>query len=134
MCNKNRIKYSKDFKRQALINYKNPKEFEKMLLKYGYDIEKLCANDKKYCAKLLHKWKKEACRNNEILYFINTELTNSAIEDELDNLSDEHDGDLIMEETKRKILEGVKKYKSLKNRIKSAGFKKGQNIKNKKLV
>jgi transposase-like protein len=117
MNDKKRTYYSKDFKRKALYEVINGADFEDVLRKFGIDVDSLIKNDKKYCSKLLSKWKKEVYENNEMLYLINSKISNSDIENELRFLVDDDENDCIMDDIKTKIKNGVKNYKKIKNQL-----------------
>ena len=123
--NKKRIYYSKDFKRQALIEVANGKNFKDVLRAYGVDIDAAIKKDKKYCEKLIHKWKREVYENNELLYFVNNEISSKNLNIEIEFLNDDQDeSDIIIDEVKSKIFQAKSRYKKLKSRIISTYLKK----------
>ena len=113
---KKRISYSKDFKYSALIRVINGENFEDVLRSSGFNIDNLIKKDKKYCPKLLHKWKKEIYENPELIYFINNEISNNEIEAQIEILS-KNCKDIINDDLKLKMLYGAKKYRDLKKHI-----------------
>ena len=112
-----RIYYSKNFKRQALISVANGANFEDILRSGGFDIDCAIKKDKKYCAKLLHKWRKELYKNNELICFTGDNITFSMLENELERLNNLNEDDEIMSDMKNKIAQGVNKYNRLKEHI-----------------
>jgi len=121
--------YSKIFKQQALFEVANGEKLELVLRKNGYDIDDALKKDKKYCSKLLYKWRKEL-QESKITKNLNTlEDTACIINQEINNLDDDKK-DIIMSDMTSKIFLGINKYKNLKTRIMSSLGKKNQ--KNKK--
>ena len=126
---KQRIYYSKDFKYQTLLEVAKGRNFEEILRSYGYDIDSAIKKDKKYCSKLLYKWRKELYGNNKNVSNTNSEATQSMLNSIIQILNDDDKNDIIMAETKSKIMQNVAKYKNLKNRIISAYKEKYNKIK-----
>jgi len=116
---KKRLYYSKDFKRLALTEVIKGKKLEDVLYSGGYDISALLKNDKKYCSKLLHKWRIEVCKNNEQIYLLNTSVSDEILKSEIENLNFNHYNDTIMDSMKKKLKSSSEKYKNLKTRITS---------------
>ncbi len=112
---KKRIYYSKDFKYQTLLDVANGKKIEDILRLYGVDIDSALKRDKKYCSKLLYKWKKELnISNKENKSVKNTQSMLKAL---IQILDDNNVDDVIIKNTKDKIMKNVAKYKNLKNRV-----------------
>lgn len=121
---KKRIYYSKSFKRKALIDYSQGRNFEEILKSNGFNIETALKNDKKYCSKLLYKWKKELYCNNEIIYFINSDITQEDIMYEIEALDDYDEADLIYDNLNKKVKENTVMYEKHKNQINITNNKK----------
>ena len=119
-----RIYYSKDFKLQALLETENGTRLEDVLFKYGFNINEALKRDKKYCSKLLYKWRKELTKDGKFLNLYADKIYKSVIEYEIQNLNTTDEKDIIISDIKKKILQGSKKYKTLKTRIISAFTKK----------
>ena len=88
-CQKNnqRISFTKEFKRRVLLEVskgRKPEEIFDEVVAKNFCIE---TNDKKYYAKLMHKWRKEIYTNHNLLSFSFIEPTNKNLELEIDNLS-----------------------------------------------
>jgi len=109
-----RVHFSKYFKRRALLEFSRVKKPNEALKACGFDIDEELLLDKKYAAKLLHKWRKELYQNCEMLSFMNCEMTDEALKREIAALENNEDG------TDR-IMEMVSKNQPIFRRIK--GFK-----------
>ena len=109
---KKRIRYSKEFKQNAVLKAMCGVSALDILRSCGYDLSDVLKNDAKYASKLLYKWKKEFFRKRK-----NTCLTTDSsiadIENEIVNLCDDSEKDVIMEEVKNKIFCGLNSYKKL---------------------
>ena len=84
--NNQRVSFSKKIKRKMLLEFakgKNPKDF---LLEFVFDSLTNITKDKKYCAKLLHKWKKELYQNKNILSVLSHKIDKQMIEYEIENI------------------------------------------------
>ena len=113
-----RIRYSKEFKRRALVEISaglNPYDVFKSL---GVDVEKLCKNDKKYLSKLLYKWNKEIYKDNEKMYFLNCELTDSELLSEIEYLKQDDDKDYIISDFRKRTSKFAPKYFDIQDKIK----------------
>ena len=113
-CRKNnqRLSFTKDFKRIVLIELsigKKPEEVINKLLEGNLMIQ---SADKKYYAKLIHKWKKEVYANRKMLAFTSINPTNKNIDIEIANIGDEDEIGNIAEELRLKYLK-KKKFKGL---------------------
>lgn len=87
--NKQRANFSRRIKRKILLEIadgKNPKE---IFATCAPEILKNNTNDKKYVAKLIHKWKKEMYKNMEILFISNYDVTPEMLDYEIKALDDD---------------------------------------------
>ena len=91
---KTRYQYSHDFKRQAVLEVYSGRKADEVLLESGYDLTELMKKDKKYAAKLIHKWKREFMKNPESLSILNVEkLTDECLLKEISYLERYEDSD-----------------------------------------
>lgn len=109
-----RVHFSKYFKRRALLEFARVKKPNEALRACGFDIDEELLIDKKYAAKLLHKWRKELYQNCEILSFMNCEMTDEALKREIEVLESS-------EGNEGRIMELASKNQTFFRRIK--GFK-----------
>ena len=128
---KKRTTFSKYFKRRTLIDVATGKNFEDILHDFGIDVEDALKKDRKYCAKLIHKWRQEIYHNNELLYFANSNSSNNELKEEIVSMDDYGEKDAVLSDMKIKIRDGVKTYKKLKNRVSTACKNKSKKIRKK---
>ncbi len=86
---KQRVGYSKQFKRIALIEYskgKSPNEI------FEYLSVKLVSKDKKYASKLIHKWRNEFYKNLS-LYTFSSGFDNNLLTYELTSMTESKEAD-----------------------------------------
>jgi len=121
-----RIRYSKEFKRKALLNIMQGEDALEVLKSSGFDLAQVLKNDKKYVSKIIHKWKKEIYQNKENMYLVNSEITNNILKEEILKLKDENEKDTVMLDLKDKISKNSINYKKLKAHILSLTFKKNK--------
>ena len=86
---KNRIFFSKSFKRKALL------EFARGIK--ASDILNKKSKDKKYASKLIHKWRKELYLNPNILALIYENVDFSYAKQEIDLIGDDNEEDDFVE-------------------------------------
>ncbi|MBR1618197.1 hypothetical protein IJ670_08620 [bacterium] len=110
MQKRKRTTFSDTFKRKAVINYILGKSWSEI-------FPNINSSDKKYSSKLLHKWRIELYSNKEKMYFINQEMTNSALQDEIELMTYDSDTDEIMTTAKSKFTNCVQRYKEIQNSI-----------------
>lgn len=84
--NNQRISFSKNIKRKVLLEVAKGESPENALLKHGLESLKEISEDKKYAAKLLHKWRKEMYENKEILNLLAHNIDKSALKEEIENM------------------------------------------------
>lgn len=99
--NKLRAKFSKRIKRKILLEIadgKNPKEIFET---YIPEMLKNNITDKKYVAKMIHKWKKEMYKNIEILHILNYDVTSEMLDYEIKAMEDNDCDDEIIELIKK---------------------------------
>ncbi len=124
---KERMHFSKYFKRKVLIEYASIKKPRETFLACGFYLNDAQTKDLKYASKLIHKWKKELIDNNNLLCFMNVEMTDEALESELMSLGPMSNPDYIMD-----VMEDrIRKYFCGKRRRK-AGKKEEEKENNKK--
>lgn len=124
-----RVHFSKYFKRRALIEFARLKKPNEALIACGFDLEKELVKDKKYAAKLLHKWRKELYNNNQIMSFMNFDLTDEVIKNELMYVSNGLEGDRVMKLMGPKIEEYVRRKKDKAQFIRELKEEFGDNYK-----
>lgn len=66
--NSERITFSKHIKRKIMLDIIRGKHPSEAFLDNGFDMSLNESNDKKYIAKLFHKWKSEVYKNRELIY------------------------------------------------------------------
>ena len=115
--NKKRLYFSKEFKRLAIIEIINGKSLETILRDNNFDIDELLEKDKKYCLKLLHKWRNEVYKNNEYMYFLNNKINKNILLSEIKLLKYENEDDVIIGNEKEKMKRTLEKHKNFKNII-----------------
>ena len=120
MNSSSRIRYSKAFKRAALVEISAGESPYNVFETFGANVKKLCANDKKYLSKLLYKWNKEVYKSNEKMYLLNYELTDDAILREINYLTYIDETDYIISDVRKRALKYSSKYFDLKNKIKTS--------------
>ena len=81
-----RIHFSKQFKRAVLLEYSRLKKPNSAFEACGFDISKFNLNDKKYSSKLLYKWRNELYNNRHMLGFMNTQMDDIELKNEIDKL------------------------------------------------
>lgn len=81
-----RIHFSKYFKRRALLAFSKLKKPNEALRACGINLEEFNITDKKYAAKLLHKWRKEMYANFEMLNILNYDLTDEVLKREIESI------------------------------------------------
>lgn len=84
-----RAKFSKRIKREILLEIadgKNPKEIFET---YIPEMLKNNITDKKYVAKMIHKWKKEMYKNMGILHILNYDVTPEMLDYEIKAMEDD---------------------------------------------
>lgn len=96
--NKTRIRYSKEFKRKALLEIAKGKTPLEVLKSSGFNLDEVLKNDKKYPCKIIHKWKKEFYEHNEIIQTLNGKITDKKLLYEIENMYDDTDVDLFGQE------------------------------------
>ncbi len=106
-----RVHFSKYFKRRALIEFAKLKKPNEALIACGFDLEKELEKDKNYAAKLLHKWRKELYANYKMMSFMNFELTDEVLKQEIEYVSDGSEDDRVMEIMGPKIEEYLRRKK-----------------------
>lgn len=114
---KTRIRYSKEFKHNAVFEVLKGKKPLDVLLNSGFDISEVIKKDKKYASKLIYKWKKELLKNKANILSANI-LDKSKIENELSNLTDYNETDPIKDYIKCKMLTGKSDFRKLNVKIK----------------
>ena len=77
---KNRIYFSKQFKRAALIEYSTGKSPDEVLKSLGY---KYITDDKKYASKLIFKWRKEFYDNLKLYPLLNKDFNENLLKFEM---------------------------------------------------
>ena len=113
---KHRIRYTKEFRRSAVLSVMQGKKSLEVLLSCGFDLSEVLKNDKKYASKLIHKWKKEFFKNQKSLCSLNIQDKDS-IQNEISNLADNNEEDTISDYIKTQILNGVNNYKRLSSKL-----------------
>ena len=111
---KKRIRYSKEFKRNAVLSAMRGVSALEILMSSGYDLSNVLKNDKKYASKLLYKWKKEFFKNRKKIQQPNSDDT---IRNEISNLTDDYENDIIMTEVKNKVFCAADNFKKLSLKI-----------------
>lgn len=117
--NDKRITFSKKVKRKVLLELVKGSNPTQALLKHtSLSLDEI-TSDKKYAAKLIHKWKQEYYKNREILFILNHELDEEMIDEEIANLTmeeevEEFNIDNAVEEIERDFLK-IKREKQPKD-------------------
>jgi len=96
--NNQRTSFTKEFKRKILIEFSKGRSARDIFEEATLNILKINTNDKKYCAKLIHKWKKELYINNKILAFTSIKPTDENLDYEINNIVFDFEKDDIEEE------------------------------------
>ena len=99
-CQKNnqRMSFTKEFKRKALVEFSKGKKAQEVLLDATNDILKIDTTDKKYYAKIMHKWRKELYLNNSMLAFTSIKPSDENLDIEINNIGTDFEEDDIEEE------------------------------------
>ena len=84
--NSERISFSKKIKRKILLDVAKGKSATEALLDNGFNSIQSVSNDKKYAPKLIHKWKKELCRNREMLFTGSCEPNDEFLKEDISQL------------------------------------------------
>lgn len=81
--NNQRLSFSKNIKRKILLEVAKGESPENALLKCGFESLEEISNDKKYAAKLLHKWRKEVYENKGILNLLTHDVDKETLKEEI---------------------------------------------------
>ncbi len=92
---KKKTNFSKEQKRRALVELSKGKSPDEVFEIVFENSGKLKSADKKYRAKLLHKWRNEMYNNKEVLNFQKKEMNNETLEYEIKNMDIEIENDEI---------------------------------------
>ncbi len=103
--NKQRTSFSKKTKRKALLEFAKGKKPQEIVLNDG----EIKTTDKKYVAKLLHKWRKEAYQNKEILNLLSHQITQDMIDEEIENLGSDDEECIGISEKEIEFLKNAMK-------------------------
>lgn len=100
-CNSKRTHFSGKFKRLVLLEYAKGKSPQEAFKALGYNI---CSSDKKYCAKLVHKWRNEMYKNRKILFCNFENINNKDLDFEINCLGSDDESDCIPEQIKDSLI------------------------------
>ncbi len=92
---KSRTYYAKRFKRQTLVDLTRGSNVDDIFLNLDFDIYELMMHDKKYIAKLLHKWKRGLEDSLKDLYLVNRYQNNNDILNDIEMLGKDDEPDLF---------------------------------------
>lgn len=92
--NNQRISFSKNIKRKILLEIAKGENPEAALLKHAFESLKEISNDKKYAAKLLHKWRKEMYENKEILGLLNHDVDEMVLKEEIASIGADYEEEI----------------------------------------
>ncbi|MBQ8848610.1 MAG: hypothetical protein IJ003_06665 [Candidatus Gastranaerophilales bacterium] len=105
--NKERISFTKEFKRRALIELSKGKTPEDILNNAThFDIK---TSDKKYYSKLMHKWRCELYKNSKFIAFNSITPSIEDIKKEIEDIGEDEEFDEINEMFKKRLKEKQKK-------------------------
>lgn len=99
--NKQRAKCSKRIKRKILLEIADGKSPKEVFATCAPELLKDNITDKKYAAKMVHKWKKEMYKNIEILHILNYEVTPEMLDYEIKAMEDDNSEDEIIKIVKK---------------------------------
>ena len=92
--NKNiqRVHLSKSLKRKILLEAARGEKLKDIFLRYDFNPD---AKDKKYLAKLLHKWRKELYKEKEILQINAHKIDKDVLEQEVCYMGTDTEEDIV---------------------------------------
>ena len=93
--NNKRATFSKRIKREILLEIADGKTPDEVLLKYAPEVIKNNTQDRKYAAKMIHKWKKEMYGNKEMLHILNHKVDKEMLEKEIKSIIVDDDEDIL---------------------------------------
>jgi hypothetical protein len=90
--NNQRASFSKNVKRKILLELAKGQNPESALLKYAQTLKEI-SNDKKYAAKLLHKWRKEMYEDKQMLGLLNYDINKDDLKEEIKSMGEDDEAD-----------------------------------------
>ena len=109
--NSERVSFSKKIKRKILLEIARGTNASEALLKHAFSSLNEISQDKKYAAKLLHKWRKEMYDHKEILNILHHEVDIEMINEQIQDIGDkddyEFDSQKALEELKTSFLRSL---------------------------
>lgn len=87
MENKQRIKYTKEFKKLALRACSQNRDVEEIFSMHDIDLEELTKKDKKYLPKLMNKWRQEIYSDIDKNYMQNIDMSDYSLEHEISGIN-----------------------------------------------
>ena len=114
--NNQRVTFSRKMKRKILLSLASGKSPDEAFLACAFNSLEDVSHDKKYAAKLLHKWKKELYDAPEMLNFLNYEISKDMIYDEIKYIGTDEQMDEFedFEEYKEEVEKIIKTHKNKK--------------------
>ena len=95
--NNERVSFSKRIKRKILLEVAKGAKPKDVFLRYVFSSFDKITTDEKYVAKLLYKWRKELYENKEMLNFLNYDLNENILGDEIFNIGEDDDNDSVLD-------------------------------------
>ena len=93
--NSSRASFSKRIKRKILLEVAKGKNPNEVLLEYAFLSLEDVTKDKKYAAKLLHKWRRELYENREILNILNHDVTCEMLDYEIETMGCDDECEIV---------------------------------------
>ncbi|MBQ8635689.1 hypothetical protein IJ425_06020 [bacterium] len=90
-----RTSFSKRIKRKILLEVAKGRNPNEVLLECAFLSLDDVTKDKKYAAKLLHKWRKELYENKEILNILNHDVNREMLDYEIEAMGCDDEYELI---------------------------------------
>ena len=113
--NNERVSFSKRIKRKILLEVAKGEKPKDVFLKYAFSSLDEITTDEKYVAKLLYKWRKELYENKEMLNFLNYDINENILGDEIFNIGEDNDDDCVLDGIENELKVNFEKIMYQKN-------------------